>query len=246
MVPAYLKHLLLPPASLFLLALLGLVLVRWRPVLGRFLMGFAVLGLYALSTPLVGGSLIAMVQDSEALTRFDHDTAAIVVLGAGNYTNAAEYGGDTVGATSLLRLRYGVRLHRLTGKPLMVTGGRGWANHPSEGEAMAQALDESFGVSAAWVEIQSANTYENAANSAAILQPLGITKIYLVTTGWHMQRAAATFEAAGFEVVPAPTVLFLMHDPTLASLMPSAESLDASATAIYEWLGLIWYRVAYF
>ncbi len=246
MLPAFLKQLLLPPANLFLLALFGLAILRRRPGLGRFLMGFAFLALYAMSMPLVGGALIRGVQEGEALTRFDHDSGAIVVLGSSNHTNAAEYDGDTVGSTSLTRLRYGVRLHRLTGKPLLVTGGRGHGDHPSEGEAMAQALDLSFGVAAQWIETRSANTYENAVNSAAILHPLGITRIYLLTHGWHMRRAAAAFEAVGFDVIPAPTMLFSASEASAYSLIPSANGLNASATAFYEVLALAWYRLAYF
>lgn len=245
MPPAYLKLLLLPPASLFLLVLFGLAILRWRPGLGRFFIGFAFLALYGLSTPLVSGALIRGLQVGEALTRFDHDAAAIVVLGAGNNANAAEYGGDTVGSTSLIRLRYGARLHRLSGKPLLVTGGRGYGEHPSEAEVMAQALETSFGVAVRWTETSSSNTYENAVNSAAILHPLGVTRIYLVTNGSHMRRAVASFEAVGFDVVPAPTVL--MHDFGFNpyALIPKGKALDASATAFHEWLGLAWYRLAY-
>lgn len=246
MLPAFLKLLLLPPANIFLLAFFGLAILRWRPRLGRFLMGFALAALFALSTPLVGGALIRGVQAGDALTRFDHDTGAIVVLGAGNNRDAAEYGGDTAGSTSLVRLRYGARLNRLTGKPILVTGGWGSDLHLSEGEAMAQALEKSFRVAAQWVETQAANTYENAVKSASILHPLGITRIYLVTNGWHMRRAVAAFEAAGFEVVPAPTAILPEVRLSLASFIPSAGSLGASATALHEWLGLVWYRLAYF
>ena len=245
MLPAFLKHLPLPPTSLFLLALFGLAILRWRPRLGRFCMGFALAALYALSTPLVGGALIRGVQVGDALTRYDHDAGAIVVLGAGN-TAAAEYGGDTVSATSLVRLRYAVRLNRLSGQPILVTGGWGSDLHLSEGEAMAQALETSFRAAAQWVETQAANTYENAVSSAAILHPLGITRIYLVTNGWHMRRGVAAFEAAGFEVIPAPTAIITEARPSLTSLIPNAGSLSASAIAVHEWLGLIWYRLVYF
>ncbi len=245
MLPGFLKQLLLPPANLFLLALFGLMILRWRPRTGRFLMGLALLALYGLSTPLVSGALLYGLRHGEALTRFDHDVGAIVVLGGGNNRHAAEYGGDTVGLSSLGRLRYGARLHRLTGKPLLVTGGWGHGDHPSEGEAMAQAFEQSFGVAAAWIETRAVNTYENAANSAAILHPLGIDRVYLVTSGWHMRRAAASFEAVGFEVIPAPTFLISEPDMTPAALIPNAGSLHASATVFYETLGLAWYRLAY-
>ena len=246
MLPAFLKQLLLPPANLFMLALFGLLILCWRPRTGRALMGFALLALYGLSTPLVGGALLVGLRQGEALSRYDHDVGAIVVLGGGNIQNAAEYGGDTVGTTSLSRLRYGARLHRLTGKPLLVTGGWGHGDHPSGGEAMAQALEQTFGVAAEWIETRAANTYENAANSAAILHPLGITGVYLVTSGWHMRRSLAAFEAVGFEVIPAPTILINAPRMTPAALIPNAEALDASATAFYETVGLAWYRLAYF
>ncbi len=246
MLPGSVKLLLLPPANLFLLALFGLLILRWRPRTGRFLMGLALLALYGLSTPLVSGALLVGLQQGEALTRFDHDVGAIVVLGGGNYRNAAEYGGDTVGMTSLSRLRYGARLHRLTGKPLLVTGGWAYGDHPSEGEAMAQALEQSFGIAADWIETRAVNTYENATNSAAILHPQGITQVYLVTSGWHMRRSLAAFKAVGFDVIPAPTILNHVPEMTLAALIPSAQGLRASATAFYEYLGLAWYRLAYF
>ena len=246
MLPGFVKLLLLPPANLFLLALFGLIIRRWRPRLGRFLIGFSMLALYGLSTPLISGALLVGLGQGEALTRYDHDVGAIVVLGGGNTRHAAEYGGDTVGMTSLSRLRYGARLHRRTGKPLLVTGGWGYGDHPSEGEAMAQALEQSFGVAAEWIEIQAVNTYEQAANSAAILHPDDITRVYLVTSGWHMRRSAASFEAVGFEVIPAPTILMAPPEPTVAGLIPNADALRASATVFYETLGLAWYRLAYF
>jgi uncharacterized SAM-binding protein YcdF (DUF218 family) len=111
---------------------------------------------------------------------------------------------------------------------------------------MTQALETSFRAEAQWVETQAVNTYENAVSSAAILHPLGITRIYLVTNGWHMRRGIAAFEAAGFEVIPAPTAIHSRARPTLTSLIPNAGSLSASAIAVHEWLGLIWYRLVYF
>ena len=245
MVPAYLQHLLLPPANLFLLFLLAWLIARWRPRLGRFLMGLAIVGLYALSTPYVGGTLIHGVQSHPALNRYDHNAGAIVVLSGGNVI-AAEYGGETLGSTSLARVRYGAYLHRLTGLPLLVSGGRAHDDHPSEGEAMARVLEQSFGVAPRWIEIKATDTYDNARNSAAILHPLGIMKIYLVTSGSHMRRAAASFDSIGFDVIPAPTNLAWAPVLSARSLIPNAKSIYASATAMHEWLGLLWYRWSYF
>ena len=68
------------------------------------------------------------------------------MLSAGAYTGTIEYGGAPVSSTSLERLRYGARLHRLTGLPLLVTGGPLRARHPPLSQLMVDALDESFGM----------------------------------------------------------------------------------------------------
>ena len=244
--PWYVKELLLPPADLLLLALFGLVVLRRRPALGRACIGFSLALLYLLSTPVVSIWLVHGVQVGQPLTRFDHDVGAIVVLSAGAYRHAIEYGGDTVGGVTLERLRYGARLQRRTGLPMLVTGGRGLAGHPSLAELMATALDESFGVSPRWVETAAANTYQNAVNSAAILRSQGIAKIYLVTHGWHMRRSVAAFEAVGLQVVPAPTRQVRPPGYTPPFFVPTVASLGDSARAIHEWLGLAWYRIVYF
>ena len=244
--PWYVKELLLPPADLLLLALFGLVALRRRPALGRACIGLALALLYLLSTPLVSTWLVRGVQVGEPLARFDHDVGAIVVLSAGAYRDAIEYGGNTVGGTTLERLRYGARLQRQTGLPLLVTGGLGFGSHPAIATLMAETLGEDFGVTPRWIETEAANTYQNAVNSAAILHPQGITKIYLVTHAWHMRRSVATFEAMGFEVVPAPIRTIRPPGFGLPHLVPTVANLGGSARAIHEWLGLAWYRIAYF
>ena len=52
---------------------------------------------------------------------------AIVVLGGGLYFDTPEYGGDTVGGSTLERLRYAATIARKTNLPVLVTGGAGWA-----------------------------------------------------------------------------------------------------------------------
>ncbi len=248
-VPGYLKTLLLPPANLFALALVGLLFYRRRPRFARALIAFSLVGLYVLSTPLAGGWLLRSVEDAPPLTddRLADDAGAIVVLSAGSQAHAPEYGGETVGSATLERLRYAVRLQRLTGLPLLVTGGALHPNHKPLGTMMAETLAASFGTAPRWIEPEAINTYANATSSAAILHPEMIRKVFLVTHAWPLRRATAAFEAVGFEVVPAPiNAATLPAAFSFAYLAPSAGALNASAIAFYEWIGLIWYRVAYF
>ncbi len=248
-VPGYLKSLLLPPANLFALALVGLLFYRRRPRFARALIAISFVGLYVLSTPLAGGWLLRSVEGAPPLTgdRFVDDAGAIVVLSARSYAHAPEYGGATVDGTTLERLRYAVRLHRLTGLPLLTTGGRPRGGRTPIGVMMAETLAASFGITPRWVEPEAVSTYANATLSAAILHPEMIRKVFLVTHAWHMRRATAAFEAVGFEVVPAPIKATALPAAfSLTHLVPSAGALGASAIAFYEWIGLAWYRLAYF
>ena len=56
------KNLLLPPAGLLLIALVGWLLLKRRPVLGRRLILIAIGALWLLSTPLISISLARMVE----------------------------------------------------------------------------------------------------------------------------------------------------------------------------------------
>jgi uncharacterized SAM-binding protein YcdF (DUF218 family) len=236
---------LLPPLNLLLVALAGLLLSRSRPRLGRtlFVGSFALLWLCA--TPYVAGGALRVLENPIKVANPKTQPAdAIVVLGGGTYFNAPEYGGlDTVGAPSLLRLRYAAKLQRETGKPILVTGGKPLGNETSEAQQMKSVLEKEFNVPVQWTEDTSDNTFENARNSYQLLQKTGIKRIYLVTHAWHMPRSAMAFQAAGFDVVPAPTAFTTHYQTNLLSFIPDAESLDDSRIFMHELIGLLWYRL---
>jgi uncharacterized SAM-binding protein YcdF (DUF218 family) len=103
---------------------------------------------------------------------------------------------------------------------------------------MADALRE-YGVEPQWIESASRTTAENAAASAKLLGER--KRIALVTTAWHMRRARRAFEAAGFEVLPAPTAYIGRVESELLALLPSAEGLGYSRLALREYLGTAFY-----
>ncbi len=251
--PEFLMTLLLPPANMMLVAAAGwLLLRRWRRV-GRVLMAGGILGLYALSTPIVGSSLLLTLQTISPLTETDFDVGAgaIVVLSAHVYQDVPSSGVNTVNSINsinsilLRRARYGARLYRATGVPLLTTGGKFDDDGKPQGEAMATILEDAFKVPVRWVETAALNTFQNAERSAAILHPEGITKIYLVTSAPHMPRAKASFETVGFDVVPAPTGFSSPIEPKLADFLPSAKGLESSAVTFYELIARLWYRLAF-
>lgn len=231
----------LPPASPLLLAAFGLWLARSRPRLGHGLVAVGLGSLWLLSTPWVADQFLLTLQRDPPITGAALKGAqAIVVLGAGSYRDAPEYGGDTVNELALERLRYGARLARASGLPLAVTGGAPSGGQP-EGESMRQALAADFGIKARWIETTSRDTAENAALLSAILRKDGITRIALVTHVWHIPRSRLLFEHQGMVVLPAPT-RFVDEGPegvdsAVADWLPSTRALRNSYWAAHEWLG---------
>ncbi|MDD5247412.1 MAG: YdcF family protein [Rhodocyclaceae bacterium] len=239
-----LSALVLPPAGPLLLAMWGLWLARRHPRLGRGIACVALLGLLALSLPPVADALMNSLEQRPPIMAQQLARAqAIVILGGDGYDAAPEYGGDTVGRRTLERLRYGVYLQKRSGLPILVTGGAPFGGRPG-GDSMKEALERDFGGKVKWVEDASRDTAENAAYSARLLKADGISRIALVSHGWHLPRAIELFERQGLEVFPAPTGYTTPSPALFEHLLPSATALEDSSLALHEWLGLFVQRLA--
>lgn len=182
---------------------------------------------------------------------------AIVVLGGG--TQPAEYPRQMVEISSAGdRVLYAAQLfHQGKADHILLSGGNlDWNPVGSTpADEMASLLELlQVPASALWLEPDSRNTYENAANSWSILEPKGIQQIILVTSAVHMPRAVALFEHQGFEVIPAPADYRITRPDweqlksanvllQLSYLIPSAENLSQTTGALKEYLGLLVYRL---
>lgn len=166
-----------------------------------------------------------------------------MILGGGVRT-APEFGGETLGRLTLERVRYGARISRQTGLPVLVSGGAVFGGS-AEAVLMKRALEEEFNVAVRWAEERSRDTRTNAAESAAILRPAGVKRVLLVAHGFDMPRATAEFASSGVEVIPAPTSIaqaeLAFHHPL--ELLPSMSALQGSYYALYEILGALARRV---
>ena len=88
----------------------------------------------------------------------------------------------------------------------------------------------------------SRTTAENAIRSRTQLAPLGVRRILLVTSAWHMRRAARAFERQGFTVIAAPADFrSLASAEGFERWLPDAEALALSRLALKEYLGY-WYE----
>ena len=236
--------LLLPPTNaLLLLGLAGIFRKR------RWSFGLAVFGgllMLAQCLPPVSGTLMATLEDRAGHVIADPAKAqAIVVLSSGLSIDAKEYGGDTANDRSLIRLRYGATLAKRHQLPVLVTGGLPRTAQRTEADAISDILENEFGVKVRWRETHSRDTADNAQRSAQLLHAAGIRRIVLVTQAFHMPRAGRLFEAAGLEVLPAPTD-FKNHSEktrTVLDWLPQASALHNSYYALHEWLGIAWFEI---
>ena len=245
-----LTALVLPPTAPLLLAGMGLLLVWRKKVLGWVLCMLALGGLWLLACNAVAVWLaLHILPQVSALPPASAGAAlqisqvqAVVVLGGGVQPFAPEYGAAQPTADTAIRLRYGVWLARQSGLPLAFAGGVSWANSgtaaPSEGGIARAAVAQDYGLALRWVDDQSRDTAENAANLHALLARDGVQRIALVTQAWHMPRAQQAFERAGFTVTPAPTGFTLPQQRNLLEWLPTAHGLQSSREVLREWLGL--------
>ncbi len=246
--------LLLPPLNLLLLAIAAFSLMPRWPRLGRALLAVALASGYLLCSSVISGGLLRHLEglpqvalESATLAETSRDASAIVVLGAGSYFNAPEYGRDTVGRHTLERLRWAARLQRKLQLPVLVSGGSPLGNTYTEAAQMRDALVGDFNVPIRWMEARSLNTYDSAFNTFDILQPESVSRIVLVTHAAHMQRAMLVFEHAGFDVTPAATGFTTRSRTSVLDFLPSAQGLEMARNFFREVVGIGWYhlRLAY-
>ena len=144
------------------------------------------------------------------------------------------------------RLWHAARLFRAGKAPVVIASGGTlpWKDRRFREAPAMQRLLASWGVPADSVllESTSANTYENATNTAEIVNKRAIDRVLLVTSALHMRRALATFRSAGVDAMPAATDYKVVQGTnTLLSLVPSAGALAGSTAAIREYVGYIVY-----
>jgi uncharacterized SAM-binding protein YcdF (DUF218 family) len=237
-----LGQLALPPTSLLAAALAGALLALRRRVAGVTVAVASLVALLALGTPLVAQTLIRTLEPPPLATAQRVGAQAIVALGGGRSRGAPEWGGDTVNDATLRRLRYAAQLARETGLPVLLAGGNPDRAPLPEARLMRSVLAQEFGIEARWVEDRSDTTAENARFAAAILAPVGLTRVLLVTDAYHMPRARHAFAGAGLDPIAAATGYIDRSAFRPQHLVPNAEALRVSNLALREWTAGLWYR----
>jgi uncharacterized SAM-binding protein YcdF (DUF218 family) len=239
----------LPVCLVLMLAGLWLLFARRRQNPGRGLLAAGVLLLLLLSNSRVSMALVGPLESLyPAIPEFTSQPPApalarcryVVVLGGGHGDMESLPAASKLSSSALARIVEGVRLLRHLPEARLVVSGPGTDNFPTHASVLTQAA-VSLGVSPdRIVRIETAHDTEEEAQ--AVRQLIGDAPVALVTSAWHMPRAAALFRKAGVDVLPAPTDFLAKPVPGwhASDLLCDPGSLDISTRAEREYLGRLW------
>jgi uncharacterized SAM-binding protein YcdF (DUF218 family) len=229
--------LVLPPASLVILSIAGLLLLRRRLRVARVLLWGVTICLLLLSLPVVERCLMRSLSTPTLTDQRANTAQAIVILGGG-IKRATPEGGDTLSPFALERTHYGALLAKRFHLAVLVTGGQVYGGR-AEGEVMAQVLRDEFGVEVRWVESRALDTADNARFGAALLQRDHIDSVLLVTQDFHMPRALRECVRYKFKCIGAPITSTSRFSDSWVQELPNHNSFERCVTALHELLGLL-------
>jgi uncharacterized SAM-binding protein YcdF (DUF218 family) len=131
-------------------------------------------------------------------------------------------------------------------RSVLLSGGSGRmdGSGPVEADVLAAQL-EAWGIDRARIveERQSRNTLENAVESAKVVRERGWKTLLLVTSAFHMPRAAGCFAATGLSVDTLPVDFRTSRRPP-EGWFPRVGALDTSTGALREFAGRLVYRIS--
>lgn len=134
----------------------------------------------------------------------------------------------------------GVRVQKaVPGSKLLLSLGSGGGSAEREAMEMAQTIglrqEDLILIQDVW------DTREEVKQMSQII---GADRFVLLTSASHMPRAMELFQGAGMNPLPAPIEHMVKSRSSYENWIPSAGSLYLSERAIYEYLGLLWLRLA--
>lgn len=243
---------LITPSNLFIFAVLAGLLLSAATRLRRAGTVLATLGALGLA---LGGlapvSQAILLPLEERFAPYPADGAAptgIIVLGGAIEAGLSEAREQVIVNDAGERPIYLAELaRRFPNARLVFSGGSGFIGGGiAEADIVSRQADV-IGVprTRMILENRSRNTRENAAFSAALVQPKPGERWLLVTSAWHMPRAIGCFRQAGFVVDAYPVDYRTRGWGDLSRINGFAsDGLLQLDLAVKEWIGLTVYRLA--
>jgi len=93
------------------------------------------------------------------------------------------------------------------------------------------------------IDAKSNNTWEHAVELNKMFANKSI-RIGIVTSGYHMKRSEKEFKKYFKNVVPFPaSYSYSSQEKNMLKYIPQTAMLDATATALRELIGSMWYEI---
>jgi uncharacterized SAM-binding protein YcdF (DUF218 family) len=254
--------LLLPPSLfIFLFASLIFFLFFLKPKKSKrlrpYFLGLLIL-IYLSSIGLISGKLLYWLESPFYPPRHGKITIqqnwqsaqVVVVLGGGVDHFSPETFGEsaTLSPVTLKRLLVGWKIAKEKSLPILLSGGIVFqqAGYTAEAEVMKRTLiDWGVNESSILVEDQSRTTEENAKFSAPLLISKNLTNVILVSSAWHLKRAARLFSSYPLQLQFFPSDCRSGYPnqkwsfPSFTSFVPSMNALASTELALHEYLGIL-------
>jgi uncharacterized SAM-binding protein YcdF (DUF218 family) len=252
------KHIslfLMPVPFCLLLLALGLLFARapGKARIGRYLIVASTVLLLLFSNTFVSIRLLGPLEGRyPAVSEIPPGSAApdsiaackfVAVLGAG-HTDMPGYSATSQLSTSgLERIVEATRILRAVPEARLIVSGPGDPGRPSHASILASAA-ESLGISSARI-ILIDTAWDTEDESFAVAKLAGGSRTALVTSAWHMPRAAHLFRKAGVNFVACPCDFVAREGIQLHwnDFGWDSASLQRSTLAVHEWIGLLWLRL---
>ena len=232
---------------LLLAGLLAWLFGRRRQTAAGSVLAFLILALSAWTS--LGAMMLTPLEERFPKPPLPEKVDGIVVLGGGfeGAINLAR-GGHELNSSGDRMVETAILARRFPQAKIVVSGGNGSLFLDGEGDAdTAPRLLGALGISTdrLILEDKSRNTYENAVFSRNLVEPKPGETWLLVTSAFHMPRAKALFDKAGFPTVPWPVDYRTSGREGVGLFRDNAaDSLQATTMAIREWIGLFAYRLS--
>ena len=224
---------------LFTSVALVYVWVTQRLALRRALpIAIGLTGLWTMSTPGVASIAVRSLESQYPVdTPMADAVDAFVVLGGG--VRVPRDHRPELAENSVVRVVCAAKLYHDEGgrRP---SGPGGVAVAPLMGDLL-QLLD--VDPSDIIIESDSTNTFENARETARILNERGLRHVTLVTEATHMPQSMMSFRGQGVEVTPSGCNyrVSATTGEGMYRLLPSAGAASLVRLVAHAWIGIVWY-----
>ncbi|MDX1491495.1 MAG: YdcF family protein [Pseudohongiellaceae bacterium] len=243
--------LLISPANLLYLIIVlatGLLYSPWRNAGRKVLVSACtILGLIAIFP--VGEWLIYPLESRFAATpALPENVEGIIALGGALDSVSSKAWQQTNSNESADRIHALIELaQRYPQARIVFTGGSGSLRNQSIKEAeLIGPLLQTMGLDLRRLETEadSRNTWENARNSKALIQPTSAGNWILVTSAFHMPRSRGVFCANNWPTIAWPVDHRSSKDDLFRMEFKLSQHMSTLDTALREWVGLIAYRLS--